>query len=195
MLQQPFGGHAADMVTDLVVGDVRPDRGHHAGEVGAQLRQLPVEARVAAERDEDVGEVDAGRGDRDLDLSRSRRNPVERDEFHRSAGHRACGSAGAYRRARGRRRWFAVRRGAADWATGVRCTTRRSRHAVSSSSDPLSSCGANCSAVRVVVHVDLGGAQVRMLGVDHPHQATQSGLLQVGHDRRPARVWAFLVTT
>ena len=44
---------------------------------------LPVEARVPAERDEDIGEVDAGRGDRDLDLSRSRRNPVERDEFHR----------------------------------------------------------------------------------------------------------------
>ncbi len=32
-------GEAADMVTDLMVGDVRPDRGHHAGEIGAQLRQ------------------------------------------------------------------------------------------------------------------------------------------------------------
>ena len=32
------GGQAADMVADLVVGHVRPDRGHHAGEIGAQLR-------------------------------------------------------------------------------------------------------------------------------------------------------------
>ena len=33
------GGEAADMVADLVVGDVRPDRGDHAGEVDAQLGQ------------------------------------------------------------------------------------------------------------------------------------------------------------
>ncbi len=77
------GGQAADMVADLVVGHVRSDRGHHTGEVGAQLRQPPLEGGVAAERDQHVGEVDAGCADRDLDLSRPRRNPVERNEFHR----------------------------------------------------------------------------------------------------------------
>lgn len=32
-----------------------------------------------------------------------------------------------------------------------------------------------------VVHVDLSGAQMRMLGVDHAQQAAQPGLRQVGH--------------
>ena len=77
------GGEAADTVADLVIGDVRPDRGHHADEIDAQLRQAAVEAGVSAERDQHVGEVDAGRGDRDLDLSGPGRNTVERDEFHR----------------------------------------------------------------------------------------------------------------
>ena len=32
------GGQTADLVAHLVVGHVRSDRGHHSGEVGAQLR-------------------------------------------------------------------------------------------------------------------------------------------------------------
>ena len=32
-----------------------------------------------------------------------------------------------------------------------------------------------------VVHIDLGGAQVRMFGADHPHQTPQPSLLQIGH--------------
>ena len=43
------GRHAADAVADLVIGDVGSDRGHHAGEIGAQLRLTPVEVWVAAE--------------------------------------------------------------------------------------------------------------------------------------------------
>jgi hypothetical protein len=34
--------------------------------------------------------------------------------------------------------------------------------------------------VGVGVHIDLSGAQVRMLGADHPHQTPQPSLLQVG---------------
>ena len=64
----PVGGHAADVIADPVAGDVRPDRGHHAGEVDAQLLPVSLEGRVPAEGDEDVREVDAGRGHRDLDL-------------------------------------------------------------------------------------------------------------------------------
>ena len=82
-----------------MLGDVRPDRGHHACEIHTQLREPPLEARVPAERDEDIGEVDAGRGDRDLDLSRPRRNPVEGGELQAFPGHQECGSPGAYRRA------------------------------------------------------------------------------------------------
>ena len=77
------GGQAPDMVTDLVIGDIRPDCRHHASEIGTQLRQPALEAGVFAKRDQDVGEVDAGCGDRNLDLSRPGRNPVERNEFHR----------------------------------------------------------------------------------------------------------------
>ena len=34
--------------------------------------------------------------------------------------------------------------------------------------------------LRLVVHVDLGGVQMRMFSLDHPHQAPQPALLQVG---------------
>ena len=34
--------------------------------------------------------------------------------------------------------------------------------------------------VGVIVHIDLGGAQMRMFGADHPDQAAQPSLLQVG---------------
>ena len=33
--------------------------------------------------------------------------------------------------------------------------------------------------VGLLVDVDLGGAQVRMLGADHPQQAAQAGLLEI----------------
>ncbi len=75
------GRHAADPVTDLEFADPGPDRAHHPSEIGAQLRLSPVEGLVAAEGDQHVGEVDAGRGDGDLDLSRARRDPVERGEL------------------------------------------------------------------------------------------------------------------
>ncbi len=69
------------MIPHPVAGHARSDRGHHAGEVGAQRRQPALEGRITAERDEDVGEVDAGRADGDLDLSGSRWNAVAGNEF------------------------------------------------------------------------------------------------------------------
>src|SRR6185437_4342993 len=74
-----------NMVAHLVIGHVWSDRRHHPGEIGAELWQPPLEFGVveAAEREEDVGEVDAGRADCNLDLSRSRWNSVECNKFHR----------------------------------------------------------------------------------------------------------------
>ena len=45
-----------------------------------------------------------------------------------------------------------------------------------------------------VVHVDLGGPQLRMLGADHPQQATQPALVQIG-PVAGSTVWALRVTT
>ena len=120
----PIGRHAPDMIADFVVGDVGPDRGDDAGEVGAVLGQVSLEGGVATERDQDVGEVDARRGDRDLDLARG---PAERGRRQRvpwSAGHPACGSATACRPSRDRRRCCAALRDAARSGTGAPCTTR-----------------------------------------------------------------------
>ena len=32
-----------------------------------------------------------------------------------------------------------------------------------------------------VVHIDLAGMQLRILGADHPHQSTQAALVEIGH--------------
>ena len=70
------------MIADLVVGDVGSDSSHHTGEIGAQLRENPVEALVPAEREQYVGKVDARCGHRDFDLPGTRRDPVEGGELH-----------------------------------------------------------------------------------------------------------------
>ena len=75
----------------------------------------------------------------------------------------------------------------------ARCTTRRCARR---SRPPPNRSAAAAPPARpsvVVVHVDLGGAQVRMFGVDHPHQAAQPGLLQVGQVAGQ-HAGAFLVT-
>src|SRR5262249_51967731 len=74
--------HATHVVADLVIGDVGPDGAHHAGEVGAELRQQPVKSGISAVCDQDIGEVDAGRVDGDLDLTGTRRYPGRCHEFH-----------------------------------------------------------------------------------------------------------------
>ncbi|CFE38387.1 Uncharacterised protein [Mycobacterium tuberculosis] len=78
-----IGGHAADVITDPMLGDIRPDRGHHTGEVDAQLLSVALEGGIPPESDQNVGEVDTRCGHRDLDLARSRRDPVECDELQR----------------------------------------------------------------------------------------------------------------
>ena len=62
------GGDAPDAVADLKVGDIWSDRGDDAGEIGARLRKrsLPPLFRPS------VGEVDAGRGDGDLEQAGTR---------------------------------------------------------------------------------------------------------------------------
>ena len=180
------GGHAADVVTDLVVGDVGPDRGHHAGEIDAQLRRCPVEAGVPAERDQDVGEVDAGRGDRDLDLSGpgGTRSNAANSIVSRSPGVRICrrmpscgvvhdgGSPllGAQRcRAQARRVPLAVAPGGlvlvrAAAAVGVPAARRRCR-----------------SSTSIWVARRCG-----YLGADHPQQAAQPALLEIAARRSAA---------
>ena len=187
------GGKAADMVTDLVVGDVRPDRGHHTREIGTQLRQTPVEAGVLAEGDEDIGEVDAGRGDRDLDLSWPRRNAFERNEFHRL---QVTGRADLQAHTvvlRGPRRWFAAPPGAAECGCKRAVYHSSFRQAVSSSSDPSSSCRATCSAsVSSSTSIWVArkcGCSVPITRI-RPRSPACSRLAQ-----SPATtVWAFLVT-
>jgi hypothetical protein len=63
------------MVTDLVSCHVGSHRGDDSGEIHTELWRDPVDSGVSTERDQGIGEVDAGRGDRDLNLSRFRRNP------------------------------------------------------------------------------------------------------------------------
>ena len=168
------------MVTDTVLSDPRPDRGHDTGEISAQPRQVPFEARVAPERDEDVGEVDAGCGDRDLDRSRSWRNPVERNEFHglqvtRSADLHAHTVVLVFDDGRSP---FARAQRTGPQACGVPIAIAPGGLVFVGPTEKLQR--QLLRSVPIVVPVDLGGAQVRMLGIDHPHQATQSGLLQVG---------------
>ena len=197
--QQPSLREAADTVTDLMVGDTVPDRGHHADEIHTQLRQASLEAGESAERDENISEVDAGHGDRDLDLSWPGRNAVERGEFQclQITRVRICRRIPS-------RSWSTtvVRRSSGRSGLGHKRAVYHSpfRQAVSSSSDPRQQLPRHLLGVRVLVHVDLGGAQVRMLGADHPQQATQPGLLQVGsvvgqhrlgipgHDVQPGRL-------
>ncbi len=76
-------GEAADMVTRPMSRHVGTDRGHNAGKIHTELWCIPVDTGVPAEGVEDIGEVEAGCGHRDLDLSRPRRNAFERGQFHR----------------------------------------------------------------------------------------------------------------
>ena len=173
------GGQAADMVADLVVGHVWSDRGHHPGEIGAQLWQLPLEGGVTAERDQHVGEVDAGRADRDLDLSRPRRNPVAGNKFHRLqiAG---CADLQAHPVV------LMVGDGGLPLLGEQRsgAQPRGVPRAVSPGGlvffGPAEQLLRQLLGVGGFVHIDLGGLQVRMFGADHPDQAPQPSLLQVG---------------
>ena len=161
------------------VGDAGADRGHHAGEVDAQLGQVALEAGVAAEGDQHVGEVDARRADRDLDLTRSRRDAFAGNEFQSA---QIAGRADLQTHAVA----FIVRDGGVPLLGQQR--SRAQPRGV-----PLAV--APCGLVLVgpaeqllrqllgicrLVDVDLGGVQVRMLGADHPDQSAQPGLLQVG---------------
>ena len=172
-------GKAADTVTDPVVGDIRADRGDHAGEIHTQLWQAPVDAGESAHGDEDIGEVDAGCGDRDLDLPGpgGTRSNAASSIVSRSPGVRICSRIPSCS-------WSTtvVRRSSGRSGAGHKRAVYHSpfRQAVSSSSDPLQQLPRHLLGIGVLVYVDLGGAQMRMFGADHPHQATQPGLLQIG---------------
>ena len=167
------------MVTDLMICHVRPDRGHHAGEVGAQLRQPAFEGGVPTERDEDIGEIDAGCGYRNFDLPRSWWNSFERNEFHRLEVTRSA-NLQAHTVA------LVVDLGGSPLLSAQRsgAQTRRVPLAISPCGlvflGPREQLLCQLLAVGVLVHVDLGGAKMRMFGADHPHQASQSRLLQIG---------------
>ena len=157
--------------------------------------RCPSIARVAAERDQHVGEVDAGRGDRDLDLSRSRRNPLEGDQFQRL---QVTGRADLQTHAVA----LVVDDGgvAAPRAAAELGYRRAVYHCAVPPGGlvllgPAEQLPCQLLGVGVLVDVDLGGAQMRMFGADHPHQAAQPGLL-AGWARRPgSTVWALRVTT
>ena len=76
-----IGGEAADAVAHPMVGDIRADGSHRSGEVHTQLRQSTFDGREQAHRDQDIGEVDTGHHDGDLDLARPRRNPLAGNQF------------------------------------------------------------------------------------------------------------------
>ena len=173
------GGQAGDAVTDPMISDVGSDSGHHAGEICTELGPLPVEARVSAERDENIGEVDTGCSDHDFDLSGPRRNPFERNEFHRL---HVTGCADLHAHS-----VVPVVYDGGSSLLGAKRTRAQPRHI------PLavSPCGfvlfrpaeqllCQTPDLCVGVHVDLGRAQVWVFGADHAHQTTQPTLLQIG---------------
>ena len=97
--QQPFGEiPPTRSPTRWVVTPVRPR--DHAGEIGSGSRKPALEAGVAAEGDQHVGEVDARRSDRDLDFPGSRWDAGERGQLDR-VSPQAYGSATAFRRCSG----------------------------------------------------------------------------------------------
>ena len=73
--------HAADVIAHLVVADIGSDRGDHTGEVDAQLWLARVTG-IPTHRHQHVGEVETGRGDRDLDLTGPRCGSLESGQFH-----------------------------------------------------------------------------------------------------------------
>ena len=174
----PVPGEAADSVTDVVAGDVGTDRGDHADEVHTQLGSTLVDAGVASQGDEHIGEVHAGCRDRDLDLSRTRRDPVECGEFHRlqvagspdTQAHnvvRVIDDRGAplvgTQRTRAQPRCVPLPT-APGCLVFIRAAEQFLRHVL---------------AVGVFVDIDLGDAEMWILGADHPQQTTQSRLRQV----------------
>ena len=56
----------------MMIGDARTDRGDDPGEIHPQFRETSIDGREQAHRDQDVGEVDAGDVDGNLDLPRPR---------------------------------------------------------------------------------------------------------------------------
>ena len=172
------GGYAPDMVADPVIGDIRPNRRHHAREIDAQLRQLSVDAGVSAERDQDIGEVDAGCADSDLDLPRPWLDPVERDELH---GLQVAGGANPQPHTV----VLAVDDGGSPLLGAQRggAKARGEPRAVSPGGLVLVRAGQQLArhqlGVGLLVDVDLGGAQLRMLGANRPQQAAQSALFEI----------------
>ena len=150
------------MVTDLEVGDVGPDRGHHTGEINTQLRQVPLEAGVSAERRRTSAKLRLDAVTATSICPGPGGPAIEGDELQafqvsRSAdlqAHTVVLMVGvAVRRSSGRS-------GAGRSRAVYHCPLRQ---AVSSSSDPASSCRATRSASAVLVHVDLSGAHIGYL--------------------------------
>ena len=157
-----------------------PTARHHPGEIGAQLRQPPLEGGVTAECDQHVGEVNAGRADRDLDLPRPRCNPIAGNKFQ---GFQITGRADLQTHPVA----LMVHHSGLPFLRPQRSggQPRRIPRAVSPGGlvffRPAQQLPRQLLGVGGFVHIDLGGAQVRMLGADHPHQTPQPSLLQIGH--------------
>ena len=174
-----IGRHAADVLTDLMFGDIGSDGRHHAGEIGTQPRQQPVEGRIAPEGDQDVGEVDAGRADRDLDLPGTRRNSLGGSQFHglQVTGRPDLQALSVVR---------VVQHGGVALFGPQRSRTQPGGVPLVGPPGGLVFFGAGQQLARQLlgvglrVDVDVGGAQVGVLGADHPQQPAQPGLLQVG---------------
>ena len=165
---------------------MRADRGDHTGEVDAQLRLTGV-ARVTAHCHQHVGEVQAGRGDRDLDLARPGRGALERGQFqglqiarctdlhpHTVEGVIHDGGVALFGPKRSREQ---VRRVPPLIAECGLVLIRTEQHLMG-----------NERALGLLVNIDLGRVQSRVLSPDHPQQATQSGLLEIGALAREYRL-------
>ena len=143
-----------------------------------------VDGGESAHGHEHIREVQAGCRDRDLDLSWPRRNAVDCNQFHR---FQVTGGADSQAHTA-----FRVIDDSGVPLVGTQRTRTQARRiplpvaprrlVFVQAAEQFSR---QLLGVGVVVHIDLGDAQVRVFRADHPQQATQSRLLQVDLARRP----------
>ena len=170
--------HTADVIAHLVRAHVRSDRGDHTGEVDAQLR-LSVVARITTHSHQHVGEVKAGRGHRDLDLTRPGSGPLERCQFHGLKVTR-CADLQSH----------AVLSVIDDGGVAL---LRPKWSRVQMRRVPLlvAECGLilirtqqqllrDQRALGGIVDINLSRTQRGVFSTDHPKQAAQAGLLKIG---------------
>ncbi|RFZ57019.1 hypothetical protein MSS2_01487 [Mycobacterium marinum] len=172
-------GHPTDSITNLMIGDIGTHRGHHTGEIGTQLRHLPIGGVIPTETDQHIREVDTGGADRDLDLTRPRRDPIKSHKLHRlqiprradlqphplsvMLHHRGLALFGTQRHRRQPRRIPLA-------TTPRRLVFLRARQQLTR----------NHLRTTVLININMSGMQMRILSTNHPQQTTQPSLLQIG---------------